>query len=193
MDEVLMESPGDSKKWIGRFLIAVILGEAIWGFLVSLTNNLVLPAMSRAIGADPQSPLYLGKGDFNIPPLFTSFLELCFAGIVTAILSSWSQRRVVVARAKPARLAPVAVPRPASIATVPSTPPSISNPPVAQMANAETDVVAQAKAQVAQVTNPEPASRAVEPTAQSAKPGKSKKAKPVYYNIVGEPIESDDE
>src|ERR1700740_1160272 len=85
-------SPANSKQWIGRILIGVVLGEAIWGLLVSITNNLALPAMARAMGGDPTSPLYLGKGDFNVKDLFTSVLELCFAGIMAVLLNSWSQK-----------------------------------------------------------------------------------------------------
>ena len=71
---------GGFKKWIGGIVIAVVLGEAIWAFLVSITINLALPAMARVMGGDAQSPLYLGKGDFNVQALFTSFLELCLLG-----------------------------------------------------------------------------------------------------------------
>ncbi len=87
-------------------VIAVVLGEAIWGFLVSITTNLAVPAMARVMGGDIQSPLYLGKGDFNVQALFTSFLELCFAGIIAVLLNSWSQKPGRD-RAKPVRLAPV--------------------------------------------------------------------------------------
>lgn len=31
-------SPVDSRKWIGLIVIGVVLGEAIWGFLVSITK-----------------------------------------------------------------------------------------------------------------------------------------------------------
>ena len=48
-------------------VIAVILAEGIWGFIVAVTNNLVLPLLARIMGGDAQSPLYLGKGDFNVP------------------------------------------------------------------------------------------------------------------------------
>ena len=56
------------------------------GFIVSVTNNFVLPMLARTMGGDVQSPLYLGKGDFNVPALFTAVLELCFAGIAAVIL-----------------------------------------------------------------------------------------------------------
>ena len=74
MNEVLKvsEAPADSGKWVGRVVVAVILGEGIWGLLVSITNNLALPALTRIMGADPQSPLYLGKSDFNFAALFTA-------------------------------------------------------------------------------------------------------------------------
>lgn len=75
MDEILNKSApelsqADSRKWISRIVIAVVLGEAVWGCLVSITNNLALPAMARVMGGDPQSPLYLGKGDVNVQALF---------------------------------------------------------------------------------------------------------------------------
>ena len=56
------EATVNSGKWIGQLVAAVILAEGIWGFLASLTNNLVVPLLAREMGSDPQSPLYLGKG-----------------------------------------------------------------------------------------------------------------------------------
>ena len=44
--------------------------------------RLILPLLAKIMGGDMQSPLYLGKGEVNVPALFTSVLELCFAGIV---------------------------------------------------------------------------------------------------------------
>ena len=103
-------SAADAGKWIGRVVIAVILAEGIWGFIVSVTNNLVLPVLARTMGADVQSPLYLGKGDFNVPALFTAVLELCFAGIAAVILNSWLQRKPKVTRTRAAvRVSPIPV------------------------------------------------------------------------------------
>src|ERR1700722_20193312 len=86
-------SPAESRKWMGRLLIAVVLGAAIWNFVAALTSAVILPGLSRVMETDPQSPLYLGKGDFNVPVLFASVLELCFAAIVALGVSSWAQRR----------------------------------------------------------------------------------------------------
>src|ERR1039458_2398815 len=56
------ESTLNPGKWIGQLVAAVILAEGIWGFLASLTSNLLVPLLARVMEIDPQSPLYLGKG-----------------------------------------------------------------------------------------------------------------------------------
>lgn len=171
-------SPADSRKWISRIVIAVVLGEAIWGLLVSIINNLALPAMARAMGGDSTSPLYLGKGDFNVQGLFTSVLELCFAGIVAVLLNSWSQkaghvrRTLVGAASVESALAPVV--------THPAPSPAT---PAADTAIQEATVTVRS----------EPSAPKPPPSAQVAKPAKPKPPKVVYYNIVGEPVDSDDE
>jgi hypothetical protein len=171
-------SPADSRKWIGRIVIAVLLGEAIWGFLVSITNNLALPAMARAMGGDSQSPLYLGKGDFNVRGLFTSVLELCFVGITAVLLNSWLQKPGRVRR-KPVRVTSVEAP-PAPVVTPPA--PSPATP-------AAGTIIQEATAPVRTVpSTPQPP-----PSPQIAKPAKPKPPKAVYYNIVGEPVDTDDE
>ena len=178
MNEVLKpsEAPVDPGKWVGRVVVAVILGEGIWGLLVSITNNLALPALTRVMGADPQSPLYLGKSDFNFAALFTSVLQLCFAGIVAVLLYSWAQgpRRI---RTRVVQAAPHVEPRPA-IVTAPADSPAIAAAPV-QQSEAARPVQA--------------APPATQQSPQPSQPVKPKKPKEVYYNIVGEPIESDDE
>ena len=40
----------DARKWIGRIIIAVILGEAIWSLIVSVMNNLVVPWLGDVVG-----------------------------------------------------------------------------------------------------------------------------------------------
>jgi hypothetical protein len=170
-------SPADSRKWIGRIVIAVLLGEAIWGFLVSITNNLALPAMARAMGGDSQSPMYLGKGDFNVQGLFASVLELCFAGIMAVLLNSWSQKRGRVPR-KPVLVTSVEAP-PVPVVT------PLAPSPVTPAADTATQ---EAAAPVSVPSAPQPS-----PSLQIAKPAKPKPTKAVYYNIVGEPVDTDDE
>jgi hypothetical protein len=164
-------SPADSRTWIGRILIGVVLGEAIWGFLASITTNLALPAMARFMGGDVQSPLYLGKGDFKVAALFTSLLELCFAGIVAVLLNSWSRRAGRV-RSKSLRPVPVAAPLVALSADSPITPAA----KIAMQANSTVTIV-----------------QPTQPSQKVAEPAKQTTPKKVYYNIVGEPVETDDE
>jgi len=196
-------SAADTSKWIGRVVIAVILAEGIWGFIVSLTNNLVLPVLARTMGADVQSPLYLGKGDFNVPALFTAVLELCFAGIAAVILNSVLQRKPSVTRTRAVRVSPIPV---QSIApTQPTTPPPPPRPsppavvpvqasvsvPVAALAPVPAPATPAAAPAPAQVWSPPEAPQpkvAAPPTPPKAKPSKPKPPKEVYYNIVGEPI-----
>jgi len=170
-------SPADSRKWIGRIVIAVLLGEAIWGFLVSITNNLALPAMARAMGGDSQSPMYLGKGDFNVQGLFASVLELCFAGIMAVLLNSWSQKRGRVPR------------KPVLVTSVEAPPVPVVTPPAPSPVTPAADTATQeAAAPVSVPSAPQPS-----PSRQIAKPAKPKPTKAVYYNIVGEPVDTDDE
>ncbi len=188
MDRILnvstSESPAaDSRLWIGRFVIAVVLGEAIWGFLVSITNNLALPAMARALSGDTQSPLSLGKGDFNIPGLFASTLELCFAAIVALLLNSWSQ--------KPQRVRAIRS-RTVSTEAPPARIPAVEPTPAQTVAPSAPTPVVPAKAATAPQTSGITAPSTPGPPPAADEPTKPKKQKAVYYNIVGEPVDPDE-
>ncbi len=186
-------SPG---KWIGRVLIAVLLGEGIWGLIVALTNNLILPLLARTMGGDAQSPLYLGKGDFNVPAVFTSVLELCFAGIAAVVLNSWVQRKPRGVRSQSLRVSPVApqLARPAIVSVPASAPPPVSVPvpaPPAPSTSAQLSSTLPQEQFWSPPEPPRPKTATVAPAA--AKPQKPKTPKEVYYNIVGEPINPTDE
>jgi hypothetical protein len=213
MDEIprtSSQSPGlDAGAWIGRVVIAVLLAEAFWGFIVSVTNGLILPLLARTMGGDVQSPMYLGKGDLNVPALFTAVLELCFAGIAAVILNSFLQPKPRMTRSTQVRLSPIPVQSaaPAQPPVQPSSPPvvvpvqaAVSIPPpvvAAVRPPAPTPVTptaapVQATASPAEFWSPPepppPAKVAVPASAPPAKPAKPKPPKEVYYNIVGEPI-----
>ncbi len=178
----------DTGKWIGRVLIAVILGEGIWGLIVSVTNNLILPFMARIMGTDARSPLSLGNGQFNVPGLFTSVLEICFAGIVAVILNSWIQRNPKVSRRKPVRVTPIPVqpialpPPPLAVVAVPA---AESVPPPAAVPVAPTPSAGPS------VPESSPTKAATPPPAP--KPGKPKPPREIVYNSVGEPLPFDDD
>jgi hypothetical protein len=189
MDEVVQASASGSSGWdlrlsVRRLVAAVILGEAIWSLLVSVTNNLAVPGLARVMGGDPQSPLYLGKGDINIPALLISILQACLAGIVAVVVNSWPQK---AQRMRPApvravantqrRSAPPSIMPPSIVAPAAAEAPVRNEPPPAQSPPAPKPV---ASVPAASVKKSEP-------------PAKPKKPKQVYYNIVGEPIEDDDE
>ena len=160
-------------------MIAILLAVAIWGFVVSLTTDVLIPALAQIMPADSQSPLYLGKGELNIAGLFTSFLELCFAAIAALLVNSWAHRAPRPAKRRVARVAPLAAaPIPAKPAQKPASPvlpPAPAAPPTAV-----------SPAQAAQKPQPAPTPA---PSAET-KPAKPKK---VYYNLVGERVESDEE
>jgi hypothetical protein len=193
-------SAADAGKWIGRVVIAVVLAEGIWGFIVSVTNNLILPWLARTMGGDAQSPLYLGKGDINVPGLFTSVLELCFAGIAAVILNSVVQRKPRVIRSKPARVSPIpAQPSapPLSPSVVVPVQAAVSVPPVAAPVPARAAVAPASPSPAVPSPTPDQFSSPPEPSPQPkaaappTPPKPSAKPKPpreVYYNIVGEPI-----
>jgi large-conductance mechanosensitive channel len=209
MDETARTSApdrADAGTWIIRLLIAVILGEGIWGLIVSLTHNLILPLMAKTMGGgDVQSQLYLGKGDVNVPALFTSLLELCFAGIVAVMLNVWVQRKARSIRGKPVRVTPrpvqpaspapavapvraaasiappVVKPAPPPAAPVTTTPPSAPPPPSPEQFWTPPE------------PSPQPKAAAPPPPRPPAKPAKPKPPKEVYYNIVGEPINPTEE
>jgi len=177
-------SPG---KWIAKIVLAVILGEAIWGLLVSLTNGLIVPGLAQIMGGDSQSPLYLGKGDFNLPSIFVSILELGLAGIVAVVLYQWSQSGPARVRVRTVKMKTVA-----AKTSVPSIAPTSVMPPAASAARASALSPQPLPVQPAPVAPPVPAAvpqpKPPVPQPAAAKPEKPKKPHEVYYNIVGEPI-----
>ena len=183
-------SPAGSRRWFGRLVIAVILGAAIWNFIASLTVNLAIPGLARLMEADPQSPLYLGKGDINVAALFISLLELCFATIVVLAGGALFDRSPKPARRRPATVTPAvtapSITPPAaapSPATKPAPPPREQIPVAVPIEPPASDLP----------PSPPPQPPVTQTAAPPAKPSKPPKPKKVYYNIVGERIEEDDE
>ena len=89
-------SRADRKRWIGQVVTAVVLGEALWGFIVSIANGLVLPAIAKLVGGAAQSLFSAGKRSFDVPALLESFVQLCLGGIAGALLYSWTKKVPVV-------------------------------------------------------------------------------------------------
>jgi len=186
-----------SGRWITKVILAVIVGEAIWGLLVSLTNGVIVPGLARVMGGDPQSPVYLGKGEFNVTAIFTSILELCLAGIVAVALNQWSRSgtarvrvktvkvKTVAAKSSMPSIAPTSVTAaPVRVPSAPAVTPEPVSIPVPAPVTAPPAAVSLAPVPS---SPPQPTPPATKP-AVPAKPEKPKKPHEVYYNIVGEPI-----
>ena len=100
-------------NWIGKIIVAVILGEAIWSLIVSLMNNLVVPWLGDVMGQSSGLPTSFTQRPYDYPDLFVSVVEFCIAGLVAAILNHFFQRskarmkRVQLA-AEPIRIVPAA-------------------------------------------------------------------------------------
>ena len=82
----------DARKWIGRIIMAVILGEAIWSLLVSIMNNLVVPWLGDVMGQASGLPTSFTQRPYDYPDLFISVLEFCIAGIMAVMLNYFLQR-----------------------------------------------------------------------------------------------------
>jgi hypothetical protein len=82
----------DGRGWIGRLIIAVLLGEAIWGLIVSVMNNVIVPWVGDAMGTSSGLPTSFTQRPYNYPELFVSVFEFCIAGLVAAIVNFALQR-----------------------------------------------------------------------------------------------------
>ena len=218
----------DARRWFGRIIIAVLLGEATWGLIVSVMNNVFVPWLGDFMGQSSGLPTSFTQRPYNYPELFVSVFEFCIAGLVAAILNYFFQRpgaakvRIVKSAVPAAPVGPIRVipqamtpapqpPAPAApitpaqvakadsvlppapviaapvipapVIAPPAPPPAVAPAPVARPVAVVPPVPAAA--------NPVPA----KPQAPAAKvePAKPRKPKEVYYNIVGEPMPSDDD
>jgi hypothetical protein len=222
----------DVRRWMGRIIIAVILGEALWGLIVSVVNNLVVPWLGDVMGPSSGLPTSFTQRPYNYPELFVSVFEFCIAGLVAAILNYFLQgptakrtktlkSSIAPAPIEPARpvaqtattTAPIRTASETSLfqaishSTSPDAPPApvVEADPVTPSAAFTVAPIEPAPAVApapvpspAAVNSPTPAIASTVaakplPPAPKAEPAKPKKPKNVYYNIVGEPMPSDDD
>jgi hypothetical protein len=203
----------DGRKWIGRIIVAVILGEAIWNLVVSIMNNVIVPWLGDFFGQSSGLPTSFTQRPYNYPDLFVSVVEFCIAGLVAAIFNYFLERRgsgkvrtpvspradgvQVVSQLAPAPVAQVishtspAVPlgRPSLIS---SAPPAVSPlpAPASQVNPGPTAKPVGVPPAAPRVMSSEAKAPSLAPKTEPLKP---KKPKEVYYNIVGEPIPSDED
>jgi large-conductance mechanosensitive channel len=208
----------DARKWIGRIIMAVILGQAIWNLIVAVMNNLVVPWLGDVMEQSSGFPSSFTQRPYDYPDLFVSVLEFCIAGIVALILNYFFQRQRVgrvkpgessapIAPVEPARVVPQAAAAAASIQATPVAPPAPGARPDPGTPPAAVTVTHPAPAafvtpgpvarSVAVASSAQPVANSVAAksllSASKGEPRKLKKPKEVYYNIVGQPVPSDDD
>jgi len=174
--------------WMLRVLVAVLLAEGLWGLIVAFTRGVLLPFLAAVMPADPQSPLYLGKGNLDLPMIFGAVLELCFAGIVAVCVNAWASRGIKTVRVKTIQVRTAGGPTASPLSA--QSMPSIS--PVAQPSTAKTSSPAE-PAPPPSINQAVPPPQQTAPAKQAAVSAKPQKPKDVYYNIVGEAISPMDE
>ena len=209
---------GDARRWMGRIIMAVILGEAIWSLIVSVMNNLVVPWLGDVMGQTSGLPTSFTQRSYNYPDLFVSILEFCSAGIIAVIVNYLFQRqraggvKPVKSSAPTAPVEPAGVvPQAATAAATTQATSRVAPPPVVKPDPVGAPVpVTIAPAAPDPIFAPGPVARPVAvaasappfvysvpakplPPAPKAEPPKLKKPKEVYYNIVGEPVPSDED
>jgi len=202
--------PLSAGRWIGRVIVAVLVAEGVWGLIVSLTRDLIVPFLARQTGGVSQS-----SQNVNVPGIFAAVIGLCLAGLVAVVLNAWVNRPLRPTRVKtaapranvvgaggaslsiapPARQAPAATttPRPGSAtpAPAPAVQQAPSPVPVAASKPTAPPPVPTVKPAPPPVSAPVAAKPA--PVAPPPKPAKPKPPKEIQYNIVGEPISPMDE
>ena len=228
-----------TRNWIGQIIVAVILGEAIWNLIISVMNNLIVPWLGDVMGQSSGLPTSFTQRPYNYPDLFVSAVELCIAGIVSAMLNHFFRQpkpekakrldgsvptvSAETAPVVPHVMAPAALTHPVmNQATRNQAAMNETKPPVSSPMPASKPVIAPAPGAVAPggptpVGAPASVAKSVEvtplatpvakseskplpsaPTAAPSKlpskpPAKPTKPKEVYYNIVGEPLPSDED
>jgi hypothetical protein len=188
--------PLSAGRWIGRVIVAVLVAEGVWGLIVSLTRDLIVPYLGWQMGGVSQP-----QQNVNVSGIFTAVIALCLAGLVAVLLNAWVNWPVR------GRAVPVAAPvERASRASLP-VPPSASQAPVAPAAPVTASGTSAPASAVMQVPSPPsaaaskptappspaPVAPKVAPVAPPPKPAKPKPPKEIQYTIVGEPISPMDE
>ena len=214
MGETAIPVPASTelRRLVPAIVGAVLLGESLWNLLHLLVRDWGAPALANLLGQGPTT----NQGAFEPLPLLLAFVETCVAGILLVSLMAWSRRgsRVVVVRSAQTAASISVVPPATEIQRqVEPARPVEPVPPVHVETSTPSRPVPQPVLQpviTQTVTVPEPVSppplagpspvAAAAPIVAAPKPSapveppkpKSKKPKVVYYNSVGEPIESDD-
>src|SRR5690242_5075749 len=85
------------KKRVGQIALAVVLAEAVWGFIRAITWYLIVPIIARFIGGSSESVLFTDNKRAPMPwdNLAGSLIEFVFTIIVVFYLNRWIHQRPV--------------------------------------------------------------------------------------------------
>jgi hypothetical protein len=198
----------DPGKWVGRIIIGVLVGEAIWNLIVSAMNNIVVPWLGDAMGQSSGLPTSFTQRPYNYPDFFVSAWESCIAAMAAAVLNYFFQRRAPAPRSlkTPGQTTPGKPPlrvyQNAASLSVVETASSTSEPtpiattaPVPTVAMPSPIVVPELTGMpipVAEELPPVAALPIAKPVPKADSPNPKKRGK-IYYNLVGEPLPSDED
>ena len=82
----------EARKWVGRIVMAVIFGEAIWHLIASVMDYVFVPWLGDVMGQSSGLPTSFTQRPYNYPDLFVSVLEFCIAAIVAISINWYFQR-----------------------------------------------------------------------------------------------------
>ena len=212
------QRPADSgmgaRKWLGRIVAGVLLGEAIWNLIVSAINNIFVPWLGDLFGQSTQLPASFTQRPYDYPDFLVSVLESCVAAIIAVIVNFIFLRKRPVKqiplRAMPVETAPLttesSTPEPVAevmspivpgepdaekrqatelLPNAPIIPPA---PPLPVKAAAGIPPVATQAASL--MTPPTEVAGSQLPKAEAPSP---KKHREILYNSVGEPLPIDED
>src|SRR5690348_16511307 len=118
-----------ARQWVGWIMVAVILGEAVWGLIVSVMNNLIVPWLGDVMGQSSGLPTSFTQRPYNYPDLFVSILEFGIAALVAAVLSYFFQERTTKTISTARSSAPPAAAEPARVFPQPTTTAALTQTP----------------------------------------------------------------
>jgi large-conductance mechanosensitive channel len=83
------------KKRVGQIALAVVLAEAVWRLVTSLTWYLIIPLIGKSLDGHTESVLFETATRRPIPweNLFGSILEFVLTVIVVFYLNRWIHRK----------------------------------------------------------------------------------------------------
>lgn len=114
--------PNETRRWMGRLLVAVLVGEGIWNVIVSLMNNVVVPWLGDVMGQSSGLPTSFTQRPYDYPDLFVAIIELCLAGLVAVAINAFFQKSRQVRIKVQKRVVPTASIAPTQVVPVVTTP-----------------------------------------------------------------------